>query len=289
MEALNELLASLDELQSDPAGTQAILDALGVDEPEHSAVEQAVAKERAIGLAVMRLANSSLYAGQNDAQDLGDAILRIGHSELRKLVVAHQARQVFSKGGKAYGLGGEESWSGALAGAIGSEETARRVGGCDPSRAFTAGLYRDCGKLAIESLPHGDEFTAKLAAAEDGESLLEMEREIVGYDHPTVGAALASLWGLPQVLVDAIRQHHEPPSDEPNRLSDCVHCGDTIAAHLGYGAGNDGMRYKIDSDALERIGVDLATFLDLLCETKTRMAPFYDQTSDQESSQQEAA
>ncbi|MEJ2082018.1 MAG: HDOD domain-containing protein [Acidobacteriota bacterium] len=59
--------------------------------------------------------------------------------------------------------------------------------------------------------------------------------------HPTVGAFLMGLWGLPIDLVEAILWHHEPQeatSSEHRELILLVHAADVLADECGFPSGN---------------------------------------------------
>ncbi len=289
MDRLKVLLSGIEELRSRSAGTQKILETIALEDADHGTIERCVQEDRAVGLSVLKLANSARFGGRGSSSSLRDAIARIGLEELRRIAVAHQSRQMMNRGGLAYGMDGDQAWRGALAGAVGSELVATHASNCDAAAAFTAGLYRDCGKLAIDALPGGKEFAERLLDSTNEQALLEIERDVIGFDHPTVGATLTETWGFPDILSTAIRNHHEPPLDPPDPLSDCVHIGDFIATYLGYGTGLDGLRYRVDDKALGRLGVNLAIFTEFLCETKVRLEPYIGEQEVGNDTMQEAA
>ena len=82
---------------------------------------------------------------------------------------------------------------------------------------FTAGLLHDIGKLPlINTVPE------RLLAAEEHMLLkrvdiLSAELSQVGITHTAVGETLMRQWGLPEVLIDCARYHHETVHDGPHR------------------------------------------------------------------------
>jgi putative nucleotidyltransferase with HDIG domain len=94
-------------------------------------------------------------------------------------------------------------------------ELAGRAGGIDPQLALTVGLLHDIGKLAINSF--FPQRVAELWSPEwESESFLARERKIFGADHAVLGMRLATVWKLPEELIEMIRLHHLPPGQKMN-------------------------------------------------------------------------
>ena len=82
---------------------------------------------------------------------------------------------------------------------------------------FTAGLLHDIGKLLLIN-----KFPERMLAAEEYAiqkrvDVLSAELSQVGVTHTAVGEALMQHWGLPQLLIDCTRSHHEVVHDGQNR------------------------------------------------------------------------
>jgi putative nucleotidyltransferase with HDIG domain len=81
--------------------------------------------------------------------------------------------------------------------------------------AYAGGLLHDMGKVllnevarvSLASNPSYREFAAAVQAGT--EPLLALEQRAFGTDHGRVGADVATLWKLPDSMVDAIGRHHE--------------------------------------------------------------------------------
>ena len=111
----------------------------------------------------------------------------------------------------------------------------------------------DVGKIALDTFVE-QESAAIGAAMADGvyPSFDALEREVVGADHATVGAAMARSWGLPDTLCTAIAGHHAPHPEAP--LARVVHCADTLGLALA-GSGLDGMLYPAGENCMTVFGL----------------------------------
>jgi len=135
---------------------------------------------------------------------------------------------------------------------------------------FAAGLLHDAGKLALAAdLP--EQYDAVLShARENGVSVEEAEREIVGATHADVGAFLMELWGLPDPLVEAIAYHHAPANCPEQAFSPltAVHAANVLAHTLH--EMEPGTAPTLDRDYLAALGVgDRATAWEKLCRSVT--------------------
>jgi HD-like signal output (HDOD) protein len=99
---------------------------------------------------------------------------------------------------------------------------------------FTAGLLHDIGHLVMfNRIP--EESAASILLTIQGESSMEpyqAERQILGFDHAEIGAALARHWGLPDILVSCIGYHHDLDAAPEEHIAAVaqVHIANVIAS-----------------------------------------------------------
>jgi HD-like signal output (HDOD) protein len=121
--------------------------------------------------------------------------------------------------------------------------------------AMLAGILHDIGLLALAATRPDALGHALRIARERGIPRHEAERETFGFTQSAAGGYLLGLWGLPNVIVEAVLGHQEPRGLE----------GDTLDAatvvHVATGlvtAADTGMcpHDTIDIDHLRRLKVD---------------------------------
>ena len=62
-----------------------------------------------------------------------------------------------------------------------------------------------------------------------GKEQQDLEQEIFGYTHGTLGAMLTENFGLPELLADMIRHHHQPMEAEFREETTIIHLADILS------------------------------------------------------------
>lgn len=215
-----DIRAGLSRLSSLSPAVQAILPRLGDDEFDVNELGRMVGQDPVLAARVLRLANSPFYGLSRQVSSLREAVLILGFSNLRGVVLSAGLIGAFSD---------SEAISRSLATAAAAQTLARALR-LDQGPAFTAGLLHNLGALL---LGHFDPVRWKTLTSEPGETTdtrLLRERQIFGFDHCELGADIAGDWRFPGVIQAAIRFHQLPPDDPGNTLIDLVHAAWVVSA-----------------------------------------------------------
>ncbi len=255
MGCLMNIAETLDRLPPLPAAATRLLRELGSPDADLDEAVRIIRTDESLTASVLRTANSAALGARGRTLDLRAAVVRLGAR-----TVAHQALELaaaptFRDAGVAFDVRRGEQWRAAIGGARAAEELGIRCG-AEPERCFVAALLRDIGRLAFDL--HHQQTGAEIPRPPAGEDFVAFEHRTFGVDHPTLGADLATRWGLPAEVCAAIRHHHHPPArDEGGSvLLDVVHLADAAARFAGLGLGCDGLLYPVSTAAMDRLGVD---------------------------------
>ena len=103
----------------------------------------------------------------------------------------------------------------------------------------------------------------------DDRGLYLYDREIVGFDHGAVGAALARNWGMPRSLQECIEFHHEPERAEefPVEVA-TVHIANSIAVLAEIGSSEPADAPAISAAALRAVKLDMSGVLAIAMQTQ---------------------
>jgi HD-like signal output (HDOD) protein/CheY-like chemotaxis protein len=225
-ESLRRFISELDRLPSDPA----VFDELSLKllDPQLSPefVTSLIGQDPGMTVKILKIVNSAFFGFYGEISDVGRAISCLGLDTIKSLLFSTNA---FSPCASADGARArlDDLWKHSLATARGSKAIAiaEKCGREVVDASFTAGLLHDLGKFVLVS-HSGAQYSETVQTANEQKSeLREVEARIFGASHDDAGAYLATLWGLPRPVTEAIAFHHCPDK------SGCRHFSPLAAVH----------------------------------------------------------
>jgi HD-like signal output (HDOD) protein len=193
-----------------------------------------IERDVVIASTIVSISNSAIYGRMSRVASLRQAIARIGMKKTRNVLLGLSV----TRGLKTVKVPGP--WSLArfnahsLAAASLSDLIARNVDSVNPEWAFLSGLLHDIGLLAIAvGLP--EEFLILMKHGGGDATLIDQERELLGFTHFELGADLISQWNCPVATQDAARLCQFPSMDleQPIALGAVVKSATIIADSQG--------------------------------------------------------
>jgi len=235
-------------------------------EVEFQDLARAIEIEPGLTANILHLANSALLRGNEAIGSVHAAITRLGMRRVYDLTLAMSVVPFASRQVRGYALAPNVLWEHSLATALCADELRRKLKIRKNENAFTAGLLHDIGKIVLGTFVEIDDMPIKELCHNDL-SFDEAEQQILGVDHAEIGAHLLEKWGLPESVVLATRWHHAPSGakGENQAIVDLVHVADILCTSLGWGLGADGLHYRLDSTAAQRLGVTAEIADPIMC------------------------
>jgi putative nucleotidyltransferase with HDIG domain len=128
-------------------------------------------------------------------------------------------------------------WEHSLGCALVCRRLARKIGFCDPGKAYLAGLLHDLGNIVnLWVLPREFGMAFEIARA-DGVPLHEAEQDSLGFTHCDSGHLLAESWGLPPDVIEVVTSHHSPELSQEAGLVALVHIAGLLCRMSGLNYG----------------------------------------------------
>jgi putative nucleotidyltransferase with HDIG domain len=242
---------------------------LADDEADLSHVDEIIHSDLALASKVLGLANSAYYGAPREITSISRALVTIGLNELQLLALGTGLAEVFDLRGLPRGFDGEALWTHCMSVSWLSRELAERAGYNRPEEVMFAGFVHDLGKLVLATqLP--DELGAVLDLVGTGVPYHQAEREL-GLEHEVIGYWLAKRWGLPEIHISAIRNHHRPGCGGPHAVSTgLVSLANEIVKMVGYDLYGDGSP-EVLADALAASGLSQRIYDEMVEAARARI------------------
>lgn len=233
---------SLDRLLSDVASVPSLpllysrLDET-INHPRSSIADIAkvLSEDQGLAARILKLANSPLFGYFSKIDTITQAVTIIGIQQVRDLALAISVMGLFA-GLPEDLITMEHFWRHSICSALAARVLATSQRESNLERFFVAGVLHDIGRLVL-FIRMPDLCREMIETAQQQQqSLHEIERQRLGYDHADVGGALLRLWKLPIRVAEPVEYHHRcNQAGQFPRESAILHCADLLAHALENG------------------------------------------------------
>ncbi len=201
-----EKVFSVINIPSCPAIVAKVLAEVQKDDPDIRTLAQSISADAGMASASLRLANSPLFRVGKQTSSVLEALERLGTRNISCVILATALKSSMS------GISGEfvnQFWIKASSIALATGMIAKRQFGVAPDAAYTYALFHNAGQpLMMQRYPEYPEVVAE--CRKNGRMLITAEDQYFPCTHPIIGSLLVRNWGLPSLVGQAIRFHHEP-------------------------------------------------------------------------------
>jgi len=173
-------------------------------------IGRAIMADEAISAKLIRLANSAFYGLSGRVSTVTQAAIILGTNEIRSIVCALPARDLFAERGAEGGIDLSSLWSHSARVAVLARELAYSLRHEHAEEVFVGGIFHDIGQVILSGLLSKQYQDLHLEVWRAGADLASCERERLGMTHADVGKRLVEKWNFPGVLSGAVALHHSP-------------------------------------------------------------------------------
>ena len=215
-------------LPSLPAVAMRVLELTSQRDISMDELARTVQNDQALAAKVLKTVNSSFYGLRKRCTTINGALVMLGLSTVKSLVLGFSLVSAVGDGGDsefdliAY-------WRRGLYTAVSAKLLADRRHKAVADEAFLGGLLQDIGMMAMYRTL-GKRYLRVIPICEgDHRQLVKAELAELEVQHPEIGAMLAERWKLPPELVAPIRYHERPTAaGEHAEVVRCVAAGNIV-------------------------------------------------------------
>lgn len=215
--------------------------------------EEVIRMDPALVARLLRLVNSSYFGLVKRVDSISRAVALLGMKNLHNIAVTDALQSMFRSGRGNGGFSYDRLWLHSVATGICSKMIAERIFSINGDDMYLCGIIHDIGLVAESQIMRQEFLEAFNRWQEDGPSIREHEREVLGTDHCELGYRLALEWHLNQAIADAILDHHdESDPTAPQSTAGILQMSEYIVSKLDFGV-KDGITAKLAPDLQEHI------------------------------------
>lgn len=189
-----------------PKVVMELIDSFKNEDIDFDTLGKKIALDQALTAKVLRLANSAKFGATRTITNPNDAVVVLGFTTLRTLVLASGMTSAF----KTPPLFDQKQfWRTAFSVAAISKWLAAYTPNVDKDVVFTCGMLHSIGELLLRILKPSDMILIDEAITLGGQQHTS-EQAKLGYTSAEVGAELAKRWNFPIIIQQAILDQNNP-------------------------------------------------------------------------------
>lgn len=233
-ESLEDVLKRIGDVSTLP---HIALKVMNVAQDPHSAVADLAAVvegDAPLATKVLRTINSAAYAVREKVTGLEQAVAYLGFNEIRNLAVTLSVSKIFQVPRTVGAYDRRNLWQHLVSVGLAARLLAVRCRLPNFEDAFLAGLLHDVGIILEDQYVH-EHFCRVMQALDESRTLIEVEQELLGFDHTRLAYRMAKRWRFPDFVQGAIRYHHGAPeyTGENSPIVLCVEVANYLCTAKG--------------------------------------------------------
>ncbi|MDD2900533.1 MAG: HDOD domain-containing protein [Desulfuromonadaceae bacterium] len=215
-------------------------------------VIEMISEDQSLASQVLRVANSSYYAGLSSIATIKDAIVRLGAQEVANMVMIASQYELYRSENEFLNSSMQKLWIHSLACATGAKWLAKKASYANlAAESFMGGLLHDIGQLALLKVLD-DIHRNKETKATFSETLIN---EILDRMHEEVGYNLLKSWSLPEAYCSIAVNHHKEDFDGNDILLVIVRLADMACKKVGKSLNPDTSLSLVSSPEVQFLGL----------------------------------
>jgi len=187
----------------------------------------AIEKDPVISLRLISVANSPIYRGVTEIQNVKSALPRLGLKETLNIVMAISNKSLYSTEKAQFKILMDKLWVHSLASAYAAKLIAQEVKHSDSEKMFLMGLTHDIGKILL----------LKAFTEISNEKDLNMKAVTINLQeaHLSLGNLLLKRWGFDEEFLKVLT-HHDDKELSPDTAKEIVivHLANMLTRKIGF-------------------------------------------------------
>ncbi|PTX90868.1 HDOD domain-containing protein [Opitutus sp. ER46] len=220
-------------------------------------ITELLRRDAALTARIIRIANSVAYNPGEPIASIEEALMRVGFAEVYRVAGFAVLAQVSNQHLPLYDITGVQFRENSLLTALTMEQLARHAG-IDTRVAYTAGLLRSTGKIALDRSMRSQGRHLEVEPYARG-SLPEWEQATFGCTSTEASALVLEGWRFPAAIIEAVRDH-TTCGESASFLARLLNLAAGATDRFGHGLAGEYLLWNLAPEKLAAVGFEEATF-----------------------------
>jgi len=242
---IDQIIQQIEHLPTLPVVSQQIQELVKNKDVTIKDLENLIEKDAPLATKILRIVNSSFYGLLNKTSSLEHALVILGISEVKNIVLGFSVQNYFSKPTK--NIDRNRFWKHSIVCSQIAKFLGNHYNVPGKDSLFLSGLIHDMGKLVFDQYFH-EAFEQIIERIHQDQILsTKAEKEILGVTHYQVGAKMLQQWQFPKEVTMQVFYHHAPWYDKNYSTgSIIIYLADIITKITGYTCLKNEKKTEID-------------------------------------------
>lgn len=239
-------------------------DAINHPDSSLAMIGRIIGEDSALTARLLRLVNSPFYGFPQRIDTISDAVFLVGSHQVRDLALVTTMMNSFNGIPKEL-VDTQEFWLHSLACGVAAKVLGEEMGVSDLERLFLLGVMHDIGRLVMYHVLPQKAVKMLQRTKADGVTLLQAEKEALGFSHADIGKILADEWRLPGSIQEVVLYHHLPGWAKvfPTETA-IIHVADVLTHVARIGSSGEPYVPMLRKESWDLIGIPRSSIVPLI-------------------------
>ena len=263
---MQEQLADMVErMPAFPASVKKVIELTADINCNHKDLVRVIELDPVMTFKILKLVNSPYFGLSREISSINHSVVYMGLNTVKNLAISIASIGMLPNENEA-GLNIGAFLYHSVSTASLSRLLSKQIGVSDKENSdfFVTGLLHDFGKIVFsQSLPK--EYKKALRMEKNNlNPLVDIEKDIIGFDHTQVGMLLSEKWNLSSKLRKAIGSHHTTKSaEQPNdHLTNIIFITNKLSNELQKSENLTSFSKELVTDIKSRFGNELDNYIE---------------------------
>ncbi len=191
-----------------------------------------ISMDPSLSAKLLKIVNSPFYGLKSRVDTISRAVAMVGLNELSTLALGISAINAFRDIPREL-VDMRSVWAHCVAVGVLARHLGKNFPELSREGLFVCGLLHDIGRLVMFRRLPAISTEAIIYAQSNLLPLVEAERDLLGFEHAQIGAAIFKAWELPEFIAQPIGGHHQDDCFD-SLLPAIVHLADFIAIAMAF-------------------------------------------------------